>query len=105
MRNLHSMLLTLAAALAGLTTGAQQIITVYTTAANTELRLTQSERLTFSPGRQPLETEPFVLVDPHASFQTILGFGGALTDASAETFARLSPDKQQELLTAYYPKL
>jgi glucosylceramidase len=102
MRNLHSMLLTLAAALAGLTTGAQQIITVYTTAANTELRLTQSERLTFSPGRQPLETEPFVLVDPHASFQTILGFGGALTDASAETFARLSPDKQQELLTAYY---
>ena len=95
------MLLSLAAALAGLTAGAQAI-TVYTTAANTELRLTQSERLTFSPGRQPLETEPFVLVDARAPFQTIIGFGGALTDASAETFARLTNEKQQELLSAYY---
>ena len=78
MRTIKLMLLPLAAALAGLTAGAQKAITVYTTAANTELRLTQSERLTFSPGHQPLETEPFVLVDARASFQTIIGFGGAL---------------------------
>jgi glucosylceramidase len=101
MRTIKLMLLSLAATLAGLTAGAQAI-TVYTTAANTELRLTQSERLTFSPGRQPLETEPFVLVDARAPFQTIIGFGGALTDASAETFAKLTNEKQQELLTAYY---
>jgi glucosylceramidase len=101
MRTIKLMLLSLAAALAGFTAGAQAI-TVYTTAANTELRLTQSERLTFSPGRQPLETEPFVLVDARAPFQTIIGFGGALTDASAETFAKLTNEKQQELLTAYY---
>ena len=75
---------------------------VYTTAARTDLRLSSNGQLNFSPYQQPMETEPFVLVDPSASFQSILGFGGALTDASAETFAKLSKDKQQELLTAYY---
>jgi len=80
----------------------QKTVTVYTTAANTDLRLSASGTLNFSPGRQPLETEPFVLVDPSASFQPFLGIGGALTDAAAETFAKLSPAKQQELLTAYY---
>jgi len=75
---------------------------VYTTAARTELRLTHNGTLHFSPFRQPLETEPFVLVDATKTFQPVEGIGGALTDASAETFAKLSKDKQQELLTAYY---
>lgn len=77
-------------------------VTVYTTAAKTELRLTQNGTLRFSPFRQPLETEPFILVDASKTFQPVEGIGGALTDASAETFAKLSKDKQQELLTAYY---
>src|SRR6202012_3752582 len=47
-------------------------------------------------------TEPFIMVDASVAFQSIVGIGGALTDASAETFARLSKDKQKELLTAYY---
>jgi glucosylceramidase len=80
----------------------QKTATVYTTAAKTDLRLSQSGQLNFSPYHQPLETEPFVLVDASASFQTIVGIGGALTDAAAETFAKLPKDKQQELLTAYY---
>ena len=74
--------------------------TVYTTADKTQLRLTQEGRLNFTDSRQPLETEPFILVDPQSSFQTILGFGGALTDASAETFAKL-PKTQQAALLAY----
>jgi glucosylceramidase len=87
----------------GLTTlGQQKTATVYTTAANTQLRLSQNGQLNFSPWPQPIETEPFVLVDPAATFQSYIGIGGALTDASAETFAKLSKDKQQELLTAYY---
>jgi glucosylceramidase len=87
----------------GLTTlGQQKTAIVYTTAANTELRLSQNGQLNFSPWPQPMETEPFVLVDPAATFQSFIGIGGALTDASAETFAKLSKDKQQELLTAYY---
>ena len=82
--------------------GQQKTVTVYTTAAQTGLRLTQNGNLSFSSFRQPLETEPFVWVDAAKTFQSIEGIGGALTDASAETFARLPKDKQRELLTAYY---
>ena len=84
--------------------GQQKTITLYTTAANTQLRLSENGTLNFSPARQPLETEPFVFVDATAAFQSIIGIGGALTDAAAETFAKLPKDKQQELLSAYYDK-
>ncbi|PHK15315.1 glycosyl hydrolase, partial [Nostoc linckia z15] len=43
-----------------------------------------------------------VFVDPSKTFQTITGFGGAITDASAETFAKLPKEKQQQFLEAYY---
>jgi glucosylceramidase len=82
--------------------GQQKSITVYTTAEGTQLRLSPNGNLSFSPSRQPLETELFVFVDESSAFQTIIGIGGALTDAAAETFARLPKEKQQELLTAYY---
>jgi len=45
-----------------------------------------------------------VFVDPTKTFQTFLGIGGALTDAAAETFAKLSPAKQQEFLKAHYDR-
>ena len=77
-------------------------VTVYTTAAKTELRLTEGGKLSFADYGQPFETEPFIWVDPSVSFQPFTGIGGALTDASAETFAKLSKDKQQELMIAYY---
>jgi glucosylceramidase len=91
-----------ASILSGLASMGQQKATIYTTAARTELRLAESGHLDFSPYHQPMETEPFVLIDASMPFQTVLGFGGALTDASAEVFAKLPKDKQQELLTAYY---
>jgi glucosylceramidase len=77
-------------------------IKTYTTADNTSLRLSATDTLTFKPMGQPLETQVCVFVDPSKKFQTILGIGGALTDASAETFAKLSPAKQEEILGAYY---
>jgi glucosylceramidase len=80
----------------------QKKVTVITTAENTDLRLTQTATLEFTSMPQPLETEPCVFVDPRKSFQTFVGIGGALTDASAETYAKLPKDKQQELLKAYY---
>jgi glucosylceramidase len=95
--------LLLAATLAGSAAiGQQKTITVYTTAANTNLRLSTNGNLNFSAAKQPLETEPFILVDASSSFQPVTGIGGALTDASAETFAKLPKDKQEELMTAYY---
>ena len=43
-----------------------------------------------------------MFVDPARQFQTFLGIGGALTDASAEVFAMLPENKQRELLNAYF---
>lgn len=79
-------------------------VTVYTTAENTKLRLTQTDKLSFSSSKQPLETEISVFVEPTKIFQNFMGIGGAITDASAEVFAKLSKEKQQELLNAYYDK-
>lgn len=79
-------------------------IMVYTTADNTHFRLSLTDSSYFKDFGQPLETQICVFVDPAKTFQTFLGIGGALTDASAETFAKLPADKQQELLQAYFDK-
>ena len=71
-------------------------VTVYTTAANSNHRLSVTDTLTFKHLGQPLETQICVFVDPARRFQTILGIGGALTDASAETFAKLPKAKQRD---------
>ncbi|HKN58193.1 MAG TPA: hypothetical protein VJV97_05035, partial [Gemmatimonadaceae bacterium] len=77
-------------------------IAVYTTADKTNYRLSATETLTFKPMGQPLETQICVFVDPSKRGQTMLGIGGALTDASAEVFAKLPPAKQREFLDAYF---
>ena len=77
-------------------------ISVYTTAKDSEKRLSLTDTLTFAPGTQPPETEISVFVNPNTRYQTLIGIGGALTDASAEVFAKLPANKQQELLNAYY---
>ena len=79
-------------------------VTVYATAENTSHRLAQTAQVKFAEKRQPTEGEISVFVNPAKSFQTFLGVGGAFTDASAETFAKLSPAKQQEFLEAYFSK-
>lgn len=79
-------------------------ITVYTSADSTKLRLTQTDILTFVPSKQPLEIEVSVFVEPTKTFQTFFGIGGAITDASAEVFAKLPKDKQKEFMNAYFDK-
>jgi glucosylceramidase len=79
-------------------------INVYTTADNTDLRLTHTNTLSFSASEQPVESEISVFVAPNKKFQTFMGIGGAITDASAEVFAKLTAAKQAELLSAYYNK-
>lgn len=75
---------------------------VYTTAENTDLKLSPIGTLTFKDFGQPLETQVCIFVDPAHKFQTLLGIGGAITDAAAETFAKLPEARQKELITAYY---
>lgn len=77
---------------------------VFVTAKDTTLRLGKTADVSFENFGQPLETQVCVFVDPRRTFQTYIGVGGALTDASAEVFAKLPEAAQKELLTAYYDR-
>jgi glucosylceramidase len=77
-------------------------VSVYTTAEKTGYRISATDTPTFKRHGQPLETQVCVFVDPSKTYQTFLGIGGALTDASAETFAKLPADRQREILDAYF---
>jgi glucosylceramidase len=77
-------------------------VTVYTTADSTDLRLARTASVQFKKLETTLENQVYVFVNPEKTYQTFLGVGGAITDAAAETFARLPKEKQDELLTAYY---
>lgn len=77
-------------------------VKIYTTAKNTSHRLSLVDDVPFRDTGRMVERKVFVFVDDSRSFQTMLGIGGAITDASAETFAKLSTTQQNELLKAYY---
>ena len=79
-------------------------VLVYTTADSTDYRLSSTGTLAFKEKKQPFENEISVFVDPGKTYQEFMGIGAALTDASAETFAKLPKDKQQEFLKAYFDK-
>ena len=79
-----------------------KLVEVYTTTANTAQRLTSMGRVPFGDVFQPLEGDISVFVNPNKTFQTFLGIGGAITDASAEVYAKLPKEKQQEFLKAYF---
>lgn len=79
-------------------------VEVYTTAENTDNKISKVEGGSFESKPQPLENEITVFVDPGKKFQTYMGIGAALTDASAETFYKMPKAKQEELLKAYFDK-
>ena len=77
-------------------------VQVFNTAENTNLKLTPTANKVFEKANQPLETEISIFVNPNKTFQTFMGIGGAITDASSIVFATLPKDKQEEFLKAYY---
>jgi glucosylceramidase len=84
------------------TTSIGKKIQVFITAENSNNRLSPVANIVFEAKSQPVETEISVVVEPNIKFQKFMGIGGAITDASAEIFAKLSKEKQQEFLNAYY---
>src|SRR5437868_733559 len=54
-------------------------VVVYTTAQQSDYRLSATDTLTFTHLGQPLETQVCVFVDPAKTYQTHLGIGGAMT--------------------------
>ena len=75
---------------------------VYTTADSTALRLSPADTLAFKQAAPISEGQVYVFADPQRTFQTMIGIGGALTDAAAETFAKLPAERQAQLMDAYY---
>lgn len=75
---------------------------LYLTAKNTQHRLDEVGEKSFETWKQPDEMTPTIMVDPDKRFQEIEGIGGALTDASAETFYQMPEEAQDEILTAYF---
>ncbi len=59
--------------------------------------------------KEPLTVDRFggwglVSVFPDVKYQTIQGFGGAFTESSAYVFSKMSKEKQDEILKAYFDK-
>jgi glucosylceramidase len=53
----------------------------------------------------PAPAGPSVFVDRTRPMQTLLGFGGAFTEAAALTWQQLAPEAAEELLRAYFDPL
>ena len=75
---------------------------VYVTARDTDQRLSRIGVIRFKAHPQPVENEPTIMIDATKTFQTIVGFGGALTDAAAETFYKLPKNQQKQILQDYF---
>lgn len=88
--------------ISGLTAVSQNNAKMYMTSKEGNNRMSLTENHPFVLTDQPFENEVIIFVDPTHTFQTMEGIGGAITDASAETFYKLSKDKQKELIEMYF---
>ena len=83
---------------------AERVVTVHTTAEGATRQMVASRTAALAVGHPLTEGENSVFVDPARRFQSLLGIGGAITDATAETFAGLDAARQEEFLRAYYDR-
>lgn len=95
-------LLVFASASAFRSQAADNSVSIFLTAKNSTQRLANAGQVSFVALAQPTEKQDAIFVDDSKAFQTVIGIGGALTDASAETFFKLPKAKQDELLKAYF---
>jgi glucosylceramidase len=81
-----------------------QPFVVYTSAQGTEQRLSRNGELNLREGHKLVEGENSVFINPDVQFQSVLGIGGSITDASAEVFAQLDEKRQADFMKAYYDR-
>ncbi|MCK4560012.1 MAG: hypothetical protein KAV45_09535, partial [Calditrichia bacterium] len=82
-----------------------RFIKIFQTAKGTNDRLSEKPSLEFDeiPSERFNDNRlPSIVLDANKKFQTILGFGGAFTEASAVTFYKLSPQKRQKIIEVYF---
>ncbi len=75
-------------------------ITQIITAKDTEHRLTQMDAVLMVEGSG--NKKDYISVDTSLRYQEILGFGGAFTESAAYTLSKMTPDKRDEVIHAYY---
>jgi glucosylceramidase len=97
-----SLILLMAAPAQGAPGYSKSHVEIYVTAKDTGQRLAKAGGAELLNGLPVVEKDEYIFVDPSKTFQTVIGIGGALTDAAAETFYKLPEDKQQEILAAYF---
>ncbi|MFC3748604.1 glycoside hydrolase family 30 beta sandwich domain-containing protein [Paenibacillus sp. GCM10012306] len=81
----------------------QGTIRVIQTAKDTADRLTEKQALTFTPDTEGKENTLINIYDD-LEYQEIEGFGGALTEASAVTLAKLGEENQKKVIDAYFDR-
>ena len=77
------------------TKGNKLMVDVYETSAS-------GNKLTKVSGFTPEKNSSIIRLDPHQKFQKITGFGGSFTEASASLLNRLSKDKRDTVIQAYF---
>jgi len=97
-----ALLIAVMLALPGATYSQTKTVAVYVTAKGTGQRLARAEALSWIDLPQPMERQECVFVDPSKTFQTVVGIGGALTDAAAETYYKLPEEKRRQVLRACF---
>ena len=85
-----------ALAMSALCMQAQTISTWKTEPDRSQLFSPQEDKVEFTVQRR--ETAPYIVVDPARTYQTMDGFGFALTGGSAEHLIKMSPEARQEIL-------
>ncbi|WP_270182698.1 glycoside hydrolase family 30 protein [Alkalihalobacillus sp. CinArs1] len=75
-------------------------ITHVQTARDTGDRLQEKEPVSFSSAVSPSAVD--ISINPDKTFQTIVGFGGAFTEAAAYSLSLISKEKRQEILHNYF---
>ncbi len=73
---------------------------VIQTAKNTADRISIKDELYLSPALNLEQT--IIKIDKSQEYQVMEGFGGAFTEAVADTFYKMSEDRRKEILDAYF---
>ena len=79
----------------------RRMIRFVVTAKNTGDRLAAKESMILSPD-PAADTSDSITIDDSITYQTIVGFGGSFTEATAYTLSKMSPDKRAEVINAYF---
>ena len=74
----------------------------YTTAKGLKDKLAEQAPILLQEDAEP--GLPFVLIDPDKRFQTMEGFGGAFTEAAANSLYRMGEESKKRLFKAYFDR-